>query len=232
MLEFEYKGGMSSLMDAVELVRAFKAEDLALRVARLEHEAEGKGVRELAAMLEQRSVSPELFRAAVEVKRSAAQIDEVVHAVGTLLCLKEILEPEEKIERLSLAAGNTGRDFDLETDMRIAEFTFIDWKGGPESIRKQKVFKDFYSLAEANTDKRRFLYLIGKVHGPKVFVSRSPCRGMLRKFAGLQAEFVRKYGTTITVREFYESRKALVQVIDLTDVAPRAAQALAASAPG
>ena len=38
---------------------------------------------------------------------------------------------------------------------RVAEFTIIDWKGGSESIRKQKLFKDFYLLADPDTTKLR-----------------------------------------------------------------------------
>ena len=83
----------------------------------------------------------DLLRAAVVVKRAAAQIDEIVRTAGMLLCLPELLEDGEQIEGVSLAAGNTGKAFDLVTDRRIAEFTFIDWKGGSESIRKQKFFK-------------------------------------------------------------------------------------------
>ena len=186
------------LLHALELVNAFKGSRLSHSIAQLEFSSRTLTPGQLAGMLEAHSVTSSLLQAAVQVKRAAAQIDEVVHAVGTLLCMTEILDEDEVVECVSLAAGNTGRSFDLETNKRVAEFTFIEWKGGSESIRKQKVFKDFYVLAESLTSKSRFLYLVGDVHGPQVFLSRSPCRGMLRKFAGLQAEFVQKYDPTIT----------------------------------
>jgi hypothetical protein len=160
-------------------------------------------------------ITVELMRSAVEVKHAAAQIDEVVHAVGTLLALPDILDKNEVVESLSLGAGNTGRQFDLETNKRVAEFTFIDWKGGPESIRKQKLFKDFYCLAESETTKDRYIYVLGDDHGQRVFTIRSSCRGMLRKFADLQRAFVDKYGAEITVCEYYQLKKHLIRVVDL-----------------
>jgi hypothetical protein len=96
-------------------------------------------------------------------------------------CVSELLEGEEVVEWLSLGAGNTGKSFDLVTNRRIAEFTFIDWKGGSASIRRQKVFKDFYLLAEAQTDKRQFLYFLGQEHAPRTFQTTTACVDMLRK---------------------------------------------------
>jgi hypothetical protein len=43
---------------------------------------------------------------------------------------------------------------------------------------------------------------------------------MLRKFAGLQAEFVAKYGDSVSVREYYQQKKLPVEVADITSVAP------------
>ena len=60
--------------------------------------------------------------AALLVKRSAGQINVIVHAVGILVALPKILEPGELVQSLSLGAGNTGRAHDLETDRRIDEF--------------------------------------------------------------------------------------------------------------
>jgi len=104
----------------------------------------------------------------------------------------------------------------LETDKRVAEFTFIDWKGGPESIRKQKLFKDFYCLAEADTRKQRYLYVIGDVHAQKSFLSRSTCKQMLRKFADLQHQFCSVYDPEMTVREYFEVKGPMIRVINLT----------------
>jgi hypothetical protein len=141
------------------------------------------------------------------IKRVAAQIDNILHATGMLLCLPELLEDGESIVAVSLAAGNMGKRFDLVTDRRIAEFTFIDWKGGPESIRRQKLFKDFYQLAEADTTKRRYLYFLGDLHAPKVFQSRSTCEGMLRKYAILRDTFLEHYDAALRVREYHDAKR-------------------------
>ena len=75
--------------------------------------------------------------------------------------LPYILESGETVEYVSLGAGNTGRQFDLETNYRVAEFKFIHWRGGAESIRQNQLFKDFYLLAENETIKRKYLYVLG-----------------------------------------------------------------------
>ena len=89
--------------------------------------------------------------AAAEMKRLAGQINVMIHALGILLCLPHILEPKERVEYGSLGAGNTGREFDLETNLRVAEFKFIRWRGGAESIRQNSVFKGYLLLAEHPT---------------------------------------------------------------------------------
>jgi hypothetical protein len=214
------------VLAALDAVRKFKGSRLSTTIGQLERSAEARKGDDLRKFLAEKAIDGPLLRSAVAVKRAAAQIDEVVHAVGTLLALPEILDEDEVIESLSLAAGNTGRDYDVETNKRVAEFTFIEWKGGPEAIRKQKLFKDFYVLAEAKTEKKRFIYIVGDEFGPKVFLSRSLCTGMLRKFAFLQKEFAQQYGSTLPVREYYDMKKHLVEIVDLRKVAPVAAKML------
>jgi hypothetical protein len=213
----------AEILDALDRLARFRGSNLAATIARLEHQVSAKTGDSLNALLGDAGVTRELLQAAVRVKRAAAQIDEVVHALGMLLCLPELLAKHERIEAVSLGAGNTGKAFDLETDRRVAEFTFIDWKGGPESIRRQKIFKDFYLLAEATTPKDRYLYFLGDEHAPKVFQSRSPCKGMLRKFAELQQGFIQAYGATMTVKDYYQAKRGLVELRNLERDAPLAA---------
>jgi hypothetical protein len=89
-----------------------------------------------------------VLTAATDVKRLVGQINVMIHALGILLCLPHVLEGDENVQYLSLGAGNTGCPFDLETDRRVAEFKFINWRGGPESIRQNSVFKDLFMMAE------------------------------------------------------------------------------------
>jgi hypothetical protein len=130
-------------------------------IASLEEAFSGKqaaSATELAA----NGVDEDLLAAALLVKGAECQINLVIHVVGILVSLPKILEPGEVVESLSLGAGNTGRAYDLETDRQVAEFTFIDWRGGPESIRQNKLFGDIVALAAAKTAKRRVLYVNGK----------------------------------------------------------------------
>src|SRR5947209_1261036 len=105
---------MADLLQALDLVNRFKGTNLASQIARLEQDAETKTKRDLSTLLVEKAVSSDLLRASIAVKRASAQIDEIVHAVGTMICLQEILEEGEAIECLSLGAGNTGRSYDLE----------------------------------------------------------------------------------------------------------------------
>ena len=216
------------VVDALGRVAQFRGDDLAGAVGRLEGLVAGQERSALGSFLGQELVTMELLRAAVMVKRAASQIDNVVHAVGMLLCLPELLREGEVIEAVSLAAGNTGKPFDLVTDQRIAEFTFIDWKGGAESIRKQKVFKDFCQLAEASTGKERFLYFLGEKHAPKVFTSRTSCKDMLQKYAPLRDAFLQRYDAAMTVREYCHAKDGVVKLVPLEQAAPKAAKAFAA----
>ncbi|WP_246571886.1 hypothetical protein [Bradyrhizobium liaoningense] len=82
--------------------------------------------------------------AAASLKRVAVQVNTAIYALGIMLCVPHILEDGEIVEYVSLGAGNTGRPFDLETNLRVAEFKFIHWQGTADTIRQNSVFKDFF----------------------------------------------------------------------------------------
>lgn len=141
--------------------------------------------------------------------------------MGILLCLPRILEPGEAIQYVSLGAGNTGRDFDLETSRRIAEFKFINWKGGPESIGQNALFKDFYEMAEHATDKQRFLYVLGTEHVNKFFHGGRALSSVLSRNVKLGKEFAEKYGDRYQkVRDYYVPRKDMVMIQDVSSFIP------------
>ncbi|MFZ4860245.1 MAG: hypothetical protein ACOYL3_28125 [Desulfuromonadaceae bacterium] len=113
----------------------FSSSDLTGKLSEIESFIEGKTVEECSAHFQEHNVHGDTLSAARNIKKLAAQIDVKIHALGILLCLPELLEPDEIIENVSLGAGNTGKKFDLKTNLRVAEFKFINWQGGPESIR-------------------------------------------------------------------------------------------------
>ncbi|MES6357806.1 hypothetical protein U6M78_12190, partial [Cutibacterium acnes] len=150
-----------------DLLLRFTGPDLTQTLARIESAVRGVAAKDCASFLEGAGVGREALAAAAEMKRLAGQINVTIHALGILLCLPHILEPGERVEYVSLGAGNTGREFDLETNLRVAEFKFIRWRGGAESIRQNSVFKDYLLLAEHPTAKRKYLYLLGTEHALK-----------------------------------------------------------------
>ncbi len=114
-----------SMIQALQSVGTFVASDLTTKIAEMEWAVKGCDSGQCSIKSTEAGVTSELLSAAYAVKRAAAQINVLVHAVGGLLLLPKIMEPGEKIEYVSLGAGNSGRDFDLETDRRVAEFKFI-----------------------------------------------------------------------------------------------------------
>lgn len=67
-------------------------------------------------------------------RKVTAALPEAVDALRafaseTLLSLPNILDSGERVESLSLGAGNTPGGHDLVTDRRIAEFKFTRWRG-------------------------------------------------------------------------------------------------------
>ena len=153
--------------DIAHLPDRFTGADLTETLGRIEGAVPGLSVEDCGAFLESAGVDREALAAAAELKRLAGQINVTIHALGILLCLPHILEAGETIEYLSLGAGNTGRLFDMETNWRVAEFKFIRWRGGAESIRQNSIFKDFYLLEMHQTSKRKYLFVLSTQHVQK-----------------------------------------------------------------
>ena len=212
---------MSDLVGATELLDGFRSGSLRTAVAGIERNLIGLTKETAHEQLSALGISLELLLAALLIKRHASQIDNLVHAIGILLSLPHILESGETVESLSLAAGNTGKDFDLETTNRVAEFTFIRWQGGSESIRQKKVFKDFYFLAEAETKKTRELYVVGLEHPSKFFQGKRSLATILPGNGKLGKAFRDKFGDELkTVQEYFALRRHLVTIRDLADHIP------------
>jgi hypothetical protein len=172
-------------------------------------------------VLNSHSLSSNVLSSAIFVKRAASQINVVVHALSILLSLPVLLEPNETVSSLSLGAGNSGRGFDLETNLRCAEFKLTDWKGGSEAIRQNRLFKDFYCLAEAPTNKKKQLFVVG-INEPLRFLSGNrACGSVMSGNRKLWEEFQRSYGSVCrTVGQYYSLHKEEVEIQDLTQIVP------------
>ena len=209
---------MNEIVKASEQLQTFKGGSFKDRVKQLERTFSGATSNTAGSLTAQEQVGEDLLSAAFLIKHNSSQINEVIHTLGILLALPSILEEGERVEDMSLAAGNTGKGFDLETTNRIAEFTFIEWQGGSEVIRQNKVFKDFYFLAEAETDKTKELYVIGTSHVRSFLNSQRGLPQILKGNAKLGNSFREKYGDQFqTVYDYYITKKDTVRIRDIRE---------------
>lgn len=189
-------------------------------IGTLESRLRGAEAPAVRALLERDRIGVETLDAAIQIKRMAGQINVLVHAIGIVNALPYILEPGEVVQGLSLGAGNTGRDHDLETDRRIAEFKFITWRGGPESIRQNSLFADLFNLVSNPTRRAKYLYVVGKDIPLRFLQNRRALRSVL-KDAPLAARFTGAHGDRfLTVRDYYESVRDQVEIVDLVGIVP------------
>ena len=215
---------MTTLIEAAKNIQTFESGSLTGRLSALQDSFQGKSKADSEFLCSTLNINPSLLDSALVLKQAAGQINVVVHSIGILVSLPCILKEGEIIESLSLGAGNTGRPFDLETNLRLAEFKFIQWKGGSESIRQNSLFKDFYWLAEYNEDttKDRYLYVVGLEH-PKKFLTGGRALGsVMSRNNKLLTDFQRRrYGERFSkVCEYYEYRKSRVKLVDIMEAAP------------
>jgi hypothetical protein len=215
-----------ALKQAAATIDEFYQGSLTTRISVIEQALTGAGKEKCNSFCSQSRITTSLLDAAVLLKLLTAQINVTIHAVGILVSLPYILIDNEEIHSLSLGAGNTGKGFDLETNIRIAEFTFISWQGGSESARKKKLFKDLYTLAEANTGKQRVLYVIDDHYPLKFFRSRTSIASLMdRNSKKLAESFNRLYQDRFrTVHDYYEHRRDRITIVDLNKIVPHFAE--------
>lgn len=165
--------------------------------------------------------SPATLHAALAVKRVAGQINVLVHAAGILASLPHILQAGEVVQEVSLGAGNTGKEFDLTTNLRVAEFKFISWRGGSEAIRQNSVFKDFMKLLWDESGRRKQLFLTGTEQAVKFMQGGRSLDSVLSRNVKLKSEFGDKYGPQFQrVGDFYGVFRHEVEIVDLKTIIP------------
>jgi hypothetical protein len=217
----ESKQTQIAIAEAIHLLQTFRRADLTQTIYRIEKSLKDVPAERYLAVLATSGAKAEVLGAAGLIKQLAGQINVMIHTLGILLCLPHILRPGEVIDYVSLGAGNTGRAFDLETNLRIAEFKFIHWQGGSESIRQNSLFKDFYEMAEHETRKEKYLYVLGIEHGDKFFNGRRALSSVLSHSVKLRNKFNAKYQDRYrTVRDYYLERKGLVMIQDVSPFVP------------
>ena len=204
--------------EAFEALGEFVGGDLASTLSQFEHSLRRTSVDDLPDVLADWGVSDRLLENAGHVKRLAGQVNVAIHALGIALCLPHILGPGESVVDVSLGAGNAGRAFDLETNLRVAEFKFITWRGA-DAVRQNSLFKDFYKLAEYERDKSKHLYVLGTEY-PLRFLEGGRSVSTVINNAKMLAEFRRKYPECTRVRDYYCLNSMRVSVEDVTPLVP------------
>jgi hypothetical protein len=214
--------GNDELVAAIAALERFSGPSgLTTRISELESELRGLDGPAVTGLLSSDGVEDQTLVGALAVKAMAGQINVVVHALGILLALPAILEDGERVEDLSLGAGNTGHNFDLETNRRIAEFKFITWQGGPETIRQNALFVDLYHLAEVETDKVRELYVTDLIHPLKFLAGGRSMKSILSKHGFVAEEFFARYGDRYRVaRDYWIAVKDRVELVDISKLVP------------
>lgn len=211
-------------MDLIEAARRLESldnGDLTGRLASFEATFRSQDAVTAETLCEECGISESSVEAAFVLKTAAAQINVVIHAIGILTALPHILADGERIESLSLGAGNTGRHFDLETTHRLAEFKFIQWRGGAESIRQNGLFKDFFYLAEEETDRERWLYLLELDRPLRFLAGRRALSSVMSKHQRLREDFRAAYGDEFRLTcDYYRHAEDRVRLCDLTEVVP------------
>lgn len=211
------------LEKAIQAITAFQGESLTSTISEIEREIIGLNAKESAEYCTQRDINDAFIDSSLLVKSLAGQINVLIHTAGILHSLKGILKENEVIESVSLGAGNTGKKFDLVTNLQVAEFKFIDWQGGAESIRQNGIFKDFYDLAEFDTPKRKVLYVVGTYYPIKFLSGGRALRSVLSKQPKIMDAIKRNYGESIVkVKDYYELQRGNV---DIEDISPHIGRA-------
>jgi hypothetical protein len=213
----------SKLFKSAEAVRSLGVgKAFRDNIAGLERALVGRSRDEANALVTNGGIDTELLLAALTIKAMAGQINVVVHALGILVSLPHLLSEGERIQSLSLGAGNTGRSHDLETDRRVAEFKFIGWRGGPEAIRQNSLFVDLFNLANYDTDKQRELYVVDKSVPLRFLTGNRAIRSVLSKHSSVQTRFDQLHGSEqyATVRQYWGMVQDRVELIDLRDKVP------------
>jgi len=203
---------IQDLPTSVRQIAEFSGTNLTSTVAELESEFTNLNKQQVVERLAAGLIDAGLVKAARTVKRAASQIDTVIHALGILSYLPAVLDEDEIVESLSLGAGSSdARRFDVETDRRVADFTFIEWRGN-DNTRLQKIFKDFYRIAELKTVKAKELWLTNDAYALKYLNSDASIRSATHKHSNIRESLAANYPAVEKVSEYYRLHSADVKL--------------------
>jgi len=200
-------------INAINIVQEFKGSNLKQKL------------NELKSSIVSNQSYPDvsdIYKAALEIKKLSAQIDEIVHATGIIQCLPNILKNGEKVIDLSLASGADGEGIDLVTNKRIAEFKFARWQESKANgMRKRQVFADLVNLYLHPTTKSKELYVFNAEKIKYFFSSeKATWKNVLSKSGGLDIK-LEKHFITAKIEGLYLNdvfKVSTVQIYDIDDI--------------
>lgn len=163
----------------------------------------------------------DLIDAALIIRERIGVLDPLIHAAVITQTIPLLLEEgEQLVKRPSLAADNDAqRIYDLETNLRVAEFTVAQWKGA-DGLRQRGLVADLAGLALDDTGRRRQLFVVGELPQHFLQTSRRTVVGLLSK-AALRLRQPDVLTPGITVAEF--TKQSGVEIVDLAQWFPRLA---------
>jgi hypothetical protein len=214
---------VTDLAKAARALDTFSGGNLREKIEDVESALQSMGAKECKTFLCNDAINNNLLIAALRLKHAAGQINTIVHAVAILLLLPELLEVGETIEYLSLGAGNTGRSFDLGTTRRVAEFKFIQWRGGGgDSRRQDNLFQDFFNLAEHCSDKEKDLFIRGTSIPLQFLNGGRAIKSVTKRSPSVWSKFNAKYGDRFsTVQDYFAFNAHTVRIIDVEPLLAR-----------
>lgn len=190
------------------------------RLITLEAGVEQRDIGEVARLLEDEKIDNDLLTSALVIKQLAGEINVVIHAVGILLALPQILDqPGERVISTSLGAGAGSKPFDLMTTNRIAEFKFTHWRGN-DAVRQRELFADFVNLAESGDPRIKQLYVTG-VERPKrfLFEGQASLTSVCARRPEILAKIERVHGSKFQkVAEYVNAAGGRVELVDLEPI--------------
>lgn len=209
------------LIQAADVINRFQGPSLTRRISSIEQSLRGVDAGSIGDAVGGVAANDATFDASLVLKRAASQINVLIHALGILRALPDLLEQGEIVEYVSLGAGNTGRSFDLETDRRVAEFKFINWRPSGNVIRENGLFKDLYLLEVSATTKRKQMFVLEDQQPLRFLRGGWALSSVLSRNTRLTASFYERFGDRFSVvRDYYDSFGSRVELVSLSRLLP------------
>lgn len=209
----------SAVKSFIDLLQFLGREPLTDRVLRLEGRLDGADRETVDDRVAPEGLTDDLLKGALLVRRHAGRVNDLIHAAAIVRALPMILEPGERIvRRPSLAAGNDpSRKFDLETNLRVAEFKAAQWKGR-DAMRKRTLVADLVGLVLERGDRRAELYVLGQLPIDFLRKSNSTMEWALGRSApNLRRAYEERFGSAaMTVSQF--TKDSDVKLVDLGEL--------------